>query len=498
MKKIKFSKAEQVPNYSSAGISNSSSHSTSSSSLAVGTNRTDPSVLLSRSTLESCDNHDQEKAMLPPAVEGKTCSDSNLHPVQSAQQFSSNDTYPELEKLITQLRQSIEQCGPKSMGGCHLMAMAGTHCGVKLNWVYNHVPGPKKQNPIFVCEVLAEQILIGVGTDKSKKAARTLGCEAALNLMKKPRTELCVIATGPKSYQLISGPATVPDKPTVREQLGMNHFETRPNCADVPCQNIVVPSSLIVVIETYDNEAYANAIETLTRSAAFNKIPLDFVYQEDHNGFHRCNVTMNGRIIASASNFSKQLVKQEAATAALKYLKTISYVVKIKKRFIAEGEISRESVATKFKKEEAISEDNIGNKLLRMMGWSGGGLGKDGDGIAEPVKASTVFGREGLGLSSQQGITKNFIQQVTKVIREYAQSTSNTDLAFSSDFTSDERKEMHMIAKRFNLKSVSRGKGEERFLVLSRKFGPQQLVQHILERGGSTDKYELIPPPFAQ
>ena len=40
----------------------------------------------------------------------------------------------------------------------------------------------------------------------------------------------------------------------------------------------------------------------------------------------------------------------------------------------------------------------MGHKLLSMMGWSGGGLGKDGGGRAEPVTATTVFGRSGFVL----------------------------------------------------------------------------------------------------
>lgn len=37
--------------------------------------------------------------------------------------------------------------------------------------------------------------------------------------------------------------------------------------------------------------------------------------------------------------------------------------------------------------DEAIPENNMGHKLLRLMGWSGGGLGKAGnEGIIEPVR----------------------------------------------------------------------------------------------------------------
>ena len=33
----------------------------------------------------------------------------------------------------------------------------------------------------------------------------------------------------------------------------------------------------------------------------------------------------------------------------------------------------------------AISSDNVGNKMMKMMGWTGGGLGKKQQGITEPV-----------------------------------------------------------------------------------------------------------------
>ena len=56
---------------------------------------------------------------------------------------------------------------------------------------------------------------------------------------------------------------------------------------------------------------------------------------------------------------------------------------------------------------------NIGHKLLSLMGWAGGGLGKDGAGRAEPVTATTVFGREGLG--SRQ-IQQNFREKIIKIV----------------------------------------------------------------------------------
>ena len=45
-----------------------------------------------------------------------------------------------------------------------------------------------------------------------------------------------------------------------------------------------------------------------------------------------------------------------------------------------------------------------------------------------------------------------------------------------------------------NLKSKSLGKGEDRFLTVSRKFNADQLIEELLARGGENEKYELVPP----
>ena len=52
----------------------------------------------------------------------------------------------------------------------------------------------------------------------------------------------------------------------------------------------------------------------------------------------------------------------------------------------------------------------------------------------------------------------------------------------------------YRIAKRLGLRSKSFGKNEDRFITISRKFDAQQLIDELVRRGGSTEKYDLIAP----
>lgn len=44
-----------------------------------------------------------------------------------------------------------------------------------------------------------------------------------------------------------------------------------------------------------------------------------------------------------------------------------------------------------------MDENNVGNQLLRAMGWQGGGLGASQQGIVDPVFAVMKSNKHGLG-----------------------------------------------------------------------------------------------------
>ncbi|ELT92361.1 hypothetical protein CAPTEDRAFT_169717 [Capitella teleta] len=144
---------------------------------------------------------------------------------------------------------------------------------------------------------------------------------------------------------------------------------------------------------------------------------------------------------------------------------------------------------------QALPGTNIGSIMMQKMGWTGGGIGREGrEGRADPVAVEGVLCRQGLGLSTEQGVTPAFRQKISHLVSEYAVSAKDEDMSFASDFSKDERAAIHKECQKFGLKTHSHGKGEQRYLVVSRKRNKQQLVEHLMQKGGETSKYVLLPP----
>ena len=171
------------------------------------------------------------------------------------------------------------------------------------------------------------------------------------------------------------------------------------------------------------------------------------------------------------------------------------YTILIKDKYCSDGTTVDSETLEKTEKEaksESIPTSNLGHKLLQMMGWKGGGLGKGGSGISEPISAQSIFGRQGLGSSGHPN--QEFKQRIRNIITEYAHSQNPFDLVFTSGFDNEQRSQMHTMARRLNLKSKSFGKDDDRFLTISRKFNAAELIEELKRNGGSTEKYDLVPP----
>ena len=171
------------------------------------------------------------------------------------------------------------------------------------------------------------------------------------------------------------------------------------------------------------------------------------------------------------------------------------FIIQVKNQYLSDGtkvDLMDVEVNTQVQgKAAALGDNNMGHKLLSLMGWAGGGLGRHGDGRAEPVTATTVFGREGLG--SKQ-VRTNFKEKVSRIVEDWLSSNSPYDLVFTTGFDNDQRKEMHNIARRLGLKSKSYGKGEDRHLTVTRKNNGVTIIEELIRRGGESERYSLISP----
>ncbi|NXX97166.1 NKRF factor, partial [Centropus bengalensis] len=243
----------------------------------------------------------------------------------------------------------------------------------------------------------------------------------------------------------------------------------------------------------YENSS--NPVCTLNDTAQFNKMTVEYVFERMTGMRWKCKVMLEDEFIAEAVGVKKS-VKHEAAEEAVKILKkTQPTVVNNLKKGTVEDVISRNEIRGRSAEEafkQKIKEDNIGNQILRKMGWTGGGLGKDGEGIREPISVKEQFKREGLGLDVER-VNKIAKRDIEEIIRNYARSDSHIDLTFSRELNMDERKQIHQIAQKYGLKSKSHGQGHNRYLVVSRKRRKEDLLDQ-LKQEGQVGHYELIMP----
>ncbi|CAK9815072.1 NF-kappa-B-repressing factor [Anthophora plagiata] len=208
---------------------------------------------------------------------------------------------------------------------------------------------------------------------------------------------------------------------------------------------------------------------------------------------YKCSIFINSKLLAEACSSTQKLAKKEASIIGLHELEKHYYTIKIKYNINKDANITTtiiKSTAT----EDCISDDNIGKKLMKLMGWTGGGLGKSQQGIVEPITLKQQISREGLGLKSNSCNMTDLKVKAKDIMRKYLSGDMQNDLVFSADFTSEERAAIHQVARQLGLKSHSYGPKNQRTLIVSRKINVRDLVEELKNLGGVTSKYQLIEP----
>ncbi|XP_017480117.1 PREDICTED: NF-kappa-B-repressing factor [Rhagoletis zephyria] len=212
-------------------------------------------------------------------------------------------------------------------------------------------------------------------------------------------------------------------------------------------------------------------------------------------------VFLNGKLVTKASEENLKATKLQAFSNALDVLQKKCYSIKPNplQDAIKINKTNNQVVCGVVKQQADNAEDkkldssNKGYKMMKLMGWTGGGLGSKTQGREEPVGYLLKNNRAGLGNQSCK-LDRNYFRQILK---NYVDSEDIRELQFESTFTKEERAMLHEIAGKFNLKSTSYGKDEERRLVISKKtITYEKILNEILLKKNPNyiDKYFIQVP----
>ncbi|XP_076436247.1 uncharacterized protein LOC143275842 [Babylonia areolata] len=376
----------------------------------------------------------------------------------------------------------------------------------------------------FFCLVQFDGINISVATGLNKRASKVEAFEIALQKLMKPFQRIIEIDGATKEFQAsdydfaAEEPRQTVIKPTstvvanISGEGGdsINSFQRESNVeaiVDIKKRNYVAKElGDFVLVEPQEHNSSVNGASILRRSADFSKMLLEYDFAASGSGGAvRCVLKLEGKVLADIVAHSKMASKIEASQKAVDVLRDQCWTILTKQVHDSNTpEITKEEMfddlATCFSTSSVssmstpIADGNKGKKLLEKMGWRGGGIGKDGAGIEEPVTMKQVINREGLGLDAKRGISGDFRARITELLENYAASERQDDLVFSPHFRKDERIIIHNECRRLNLKSKSNGQGNTRYLIIRRKRSAFQLLEHVMRCGGETARYKVVPP----
>ncbi|KAK6196199.1 hypothetical protein SNE40_001469 [Patella caerulea] len=365
--------------------------------------------------------------------------------------------------------------------------------------------------------VYLDNILVGKGHGKNKKLARTNAHADAHEKLLKPNIKLS--GTHPDRLTFVSSDESMASGSGKPEVTGTKPASN--NSLHAPASKEINPINLVPVLRDLGHlkklfrnlkpfylrelgpDSFDFPASCLRQTCDFQKFPLVYENRITEEGNIRCTLSIKYFPVAEGvSNLSKQ-AEQEASRLALEKLRDIFWTIRFKGQTDCDNDRMSKDALMGENKDNTIEESehgkkltdsNIGSKLMRKMGWTGKGIGKNEQGREDPVLVKQVIHRSGLGALNSNSSMKKFESVMYKIVKDYYFSYVDTDMAFASDFSNDERKVIHNACRKFQLKSKSYGTGEERYLVISRQRSAEELFQYVRSKGGETTKYVLIPP----
>lgn len=151
----------------------------------------------------------------------------------------------------------------------------------------------------------------------------------------------------------------------------------------------------------------------------------------------------NGQIVGEGAGEAKKVAKKLADEDLLKTLKGNCWTIRSKLEYYSAEDVikpNEQNASNASASNGQLQENNLGFKMLKMLGWKGGSLGAKGNGILDPVKSEIKIGRGGLGANSSEQFDKKYFRDL---LTNFKNSRVEYDLVFSKDFTKEERAQIH-------------------------------------------------------
>ena len=263
--------------------------------------------------------------------------------------------------------------------------------------------------------------------------------------------------------------------PTSTEDIVIELESKAPICLPeraVRKRKSIIANFSIYEPEEQDESANNNPLSILNESSQKSKknISYEDLGRNDETGRYSCTVTIGDKTIAVGYGDGKKQAKRNAAEEALAILRPCQPIVRVRSHQHDSARcVTRSDLVSKaYEESPNISIDNIGNQMLRKMGWTGsGGIGKECQGRVEPVMALGTDGRFGLGHDSTvtgSAVTKVSVKDVLMTFI----SGPDQEIRFSNELSKEDRVVVHKISQQYGLKHRSYGKGHDRYLVVGK------------------------------
>ena len=442
--------------------------------------------------------------------------DTEIHQPSLAQEKCNNPKSTSHIGITHQDNTSFETCDhvllaltktmlslPSQNNDIQLLYMAADKCCLKIQDVYSLKP----QDQLHCCDIFINNMHISSGSGSSKKNAKHVACNSAVELLRKLHVSNQLIDQ--ESHKLANFDNIV------EQPINDKEFLLSCNSASQSHTLILSSSSVkgqmstnellakeIVIFKPSVDTAGVNAKSILYQTAAFNKVNVKYEIKstkETNQSITQCKIFLDDQLLIYIECTGTQTdIKNFTAEKALQLLHQFCWTIQAKSVQEHGGsDISRDELMGQLVKEVGccLDDSNVGKKLMLKMGWKGGGIGADSSGITEPIAVEGVINRQGLGLGADtRTMSKDFVSKVRNLLQNFITSNDKYEMKFSPEFQKEEREVIHREARKLHLKSSSHGKNETRFLVITRRKTANELFHYIMQNGGETTRFLLKPP----